>query len=102
MELSAGVKFLIPVGALEKGTFLLIGNPGNTSANLDVRLGSGGMVLATFPVPPLGFVVYQVTNDHSNILLQTDTLTPVFVQYAVDTGTISETFVLPEVGSGVH
>jgi len=93
VEKSVGTKFLIPVGDLEKGTFLLIGNPGGTAAALDVRLGLGGMRLAAFPVPPTGFVVYQVTNDHSNILLASDQ--PVFVQYAVDNGTISETFVLP-------
>ena len=61
VEKIVGTTFLIPVGDLEKGTFLLIGNPGGTAAALDVRLGLGGIRLAYLPVPPTGFVVYQVT-----------------------------------------
>jgi len=94
---SLGYRFNIAVGDLEKGAFVLIGNPGGTPANLNLVLGHS-TPLTALTVPASDIAIYQVTNDHANLVLFSDQ--PVFVQYAVDTGTILQSFVLP-VGGGV-
>ena len=89
---SLGTRFNIAVGDLEKGVFVLIGNPGGTIADVTVILGAS-TPLTTFIIPATDLHIYQVTNDHSNLIIASDQ--PVFVQYAVNTGTILQTFVLP-------
>ena len=94
---SLGTRFNIAVDDLEKGAFVLIGNPGGTQANVNVVLGAS-TPLANFAIPATDLHIYQVTDDHSNLIILSDQ--PVFVQYAVNTGTILQSFVLP-IGCGV-
>lgn len=89
---SLGTRFNIAVGDLEKGVFVLIGNPGGTRANVTVILGASTPV-TTLTLPAVDVGIYQVANDHTNLIFLSDQ--PVFVQYAVNTGTISQSFVLP-------
>ena len=94
---SLGTRFNIAVDDLEKGAFVLIGNPGGTLTFVTVILGASTPV-TTFAIPATDLHIYQVTNDHSNLIIVSDQ--PVFVQYAVSTGTILQSFVLP-IGCGV-
>ena len=92
-EESLGRGFGIAVGDLEKGAFVLIGNPNATDATISIRYGAPGTLPAATPrVLSMGAFVYQVTKDHTQLVLESDQ--DVFVQYVVDSGSIhKETFV---------
>lgn len=93
IEESLGRGFGIAVGDLERGAFVLIGNPNATDATISIRYGAPGTLPAATPrVLAMGALVYQVTKDHTQLVLESDQ--DVFVQYVVDSGSIlKETFV---------
>lgn len=97
-ERSLGRAFVVPIGSLGAGTYLLVGNPNGVDANLTLRFGGSSSIPAVSPQVLAGNAIkIQVTNAETNVLLESDQ--DVIVQLCVDTGTIDEafveTFVLP-------
>ena len=90
---SLGIRFNIPTGDLAAGYSLLIGNPGGTAAGVRLGLGNGGTPVSSFAVASFDCVKVDIANANANLVLISDQ--PVFVQIAVDTGKVDETFILP-------
>jgi hypothetical protein len=93
---AAGSSFAVPIGALHRGTTLLVGNPNSTLNGVILRYGQEA------EQPPIlvnafGVAVVPITRANTHLRIRvTDASLPAIAQLAVDTGrTTVMTFLLP-------
>jgi len=93
---AGGSTFMIPIGDLQNGTSVLVGNPNGTGTAFTLRYGEN-LPGPPIPVPLFGTAIADVTQANALLVIEAvDSSVPLIVVLAVDTGkTTALSFVAP-------
>ena len=84
-ELAKGMGFVVPIGDLQQGTSLLVGNPHDVPVDVSVRYGNN-LPEPIVTIQRVSVAVIDITRSNIGVVLEARSNLPVIAQLAVDTG----------------